>query len=462
MLPVQKERSSRQRFTDPVIVGKDILELLSGAMYVEPLTIYREFVQNAADAIDEAEKQGLYKRSTQPRIDITLDLQNRTVKVRDNGAGIERNSVSRRLTSLGASKKRGKGTRGFRGVGRLAGLAYCQELVFRTKHVNDERVFEMVWDCRRLKELLRDHERDDDLSSILQEIVSVDSVSTKEYPHHFFEIELRQVVRHGSDLLLNEDAISRYLAQVGPVPFSPRFGFSMEIQQLLEQLNIGKSYDIYINGCNTPLVRPFQNDFVAKRGVKNSRATLETFQIPGISEGVDAVGWILHHDYVGALPDHLGIKGLRIRLGNIQIGDANTLQSVFPEPRFNSWAIGEVHILTPRLVPNGRRDDFEQNNHYANLLNHITPKAKAIAKACRNLSRERVLHRKQAASAPNGVNGKKIDWAKAKDFLAKHADKPLNKAHRINLQRLVQNGTTTYAELIRILVDSGATDQPPR
>ena len=38
------------------VVGKDVLELLSTAMYVDPLTIYREYVQNAADAIDEARR----------------------------------------------------------------------------------------------------------------------------------------------------------------------------------------------------------------------------------------------------------------------------------------------------------------------------------------------------------------------------------------------------------------------
>jgi len=60
MLAVPAQRSSRQRFTDMVIVGKDLLELLSSAMYVDPLTIYREFIQNATDAIDEAEEEGMY------------------------------------------------------------------------------------------------------------------------------------------------------------------------------------------------------------------------------------------------------------------------------------------------------------------------------------------------------------------------------------------------------------------
>src|SRR5438093_2570536 len=117
MLAIQKDQIQNARFEERVIVGKDILELLSSAMYVDPLTIYREFVQNAADALDEADKNGLFSGNNRPRIDITLDLQTRTVKIGDNGTGIPRNWTARRLTSLGASHKRGKGARGFRGVG---------------------------------------------------------------------------------------------------------------------------------------------------------------------------------------------------------------------------------------------------------------------------------------------------------------------------------------------------------
>ena len=55
-----------------VIVGKDILELLSSSMYVEPLTIFREYVQNSADAIDEAVDKGILEASA-GRIEIETD-----------------------------------------------------------------------------------------------------------------------------------------------------------------------------------------------------------------------------------------------------------------------------------------------------------------------------------------------------------------------------------------------------
>ncbi len=315
----------------------------------------------------------------------------------------------------------------------------------------------MYWDCKRLKELLRNVEPDADLASILHEIISVEPASVENQAAHFFEVELRQVIRHKNDLLLNEDAISRYLSQVGPVPFSPEFAFGRKIQQFLEEFNAGKVYNIHLNDSRGPIVRPFQTDFEPKKGVENTTADLETFQIPALNDGVDAVGWILHHDYLGALPDHLGIKGLRARVGNIQIGDANTFQSVFPEPRFNSWAIGELHVLTPRIVPNGRRDDFQQNSHYGNLINHLLPKGKIIAKKCRECSAIRARSKQGgiSASAPNSG----FDWAKVKTFLGKHGKKKLSRDHRKRLKKLVAQRGITYETFFSILAKLTIDDE---
>src|SRR5690348_3346947 len=114
-----------------VHVGKDLLELVSSAMYVEPLTAYREYVQNAADSIDEARRCGLLADEA-GRIEISLDQSARVVRIRDNGAAIPGAEVRTRLLALGGSCKRGTDARGFRGVGRLAALGYAQYLTFRS------------------------------------------------------------------------------------------------------------------------------------------------------------------------------------------------------------------------------------------------------------------------------------------------------------------------------------------
>jgi molecular chaperone HtpG len=454
-MAAQTNPQPRARFNQSVVVGKDILELLSSAMYVDPLSIFREYVQNAADSIDEAAELGLYKRGTKPAIKITLNQSLRTATIRDNGAGIPKPQFTRILTGIGGSRKRGTTARGFRGVGRLAGLGYCQYLVMRSKAPDDTHVSCMYWDCKRLKELLRDP-ADLTIDEILHQIVETETQAPDGLPAHFFEVEMRSVIRYKNDLLLNEPALGNYLGQVGPVPFSPSFTFGKEIEEHLAKQNAAKTYTLTLNG--NPLYRPHRDTYEVRPKVHGTFSKLDVFEIQGISSGTDAIGWVLHSDYLGAIPDRHGIKGLRLRSGNIQIGDSRLLDSAFPEARFNAWTVGECHILSAKLVPNARRDDFEQNNHYANLLTHLMPKGKQIARACRDSSAERTRRRQQAAAAKN-VNGNYVDWMKAKNFFSKNATKALTPAHRTGIQNMLKNGPATYSGIIRLILGDHSTEK---
>lgn len=379
-----KQISDKGMHVGQIIIGKDVLELLTSAMYLDPLTIYREYIQNGVDAIDEAVAAELYTGRSEPKIEIFLDPQNRRARIRDNGIGIRRSLFRRRLTSLGASAKRGTRARGFRGVGRLCGLAYCQELVMRTKARDDDVVSELSWDCRHLRELLRDHAFSGDLSEIVNRAASLTSRPYKDFPEHFFEVELVNIPRHKNDLLLNEEAVGRYISQVAPVPFDDKFTFGRRISEFLQEHQIPAGYILLVNAVKT--FRPHTNEFPLWN-LSDRFTDLEPFQIPGIVDGIAAAGWILHHGYHGALPDRLNIRGLRARIGNIQVGSEAIFEHLFPERRFNAWTVGEIHILSDRyLIPNGRRDDFEFNTHYSSFQNHLLPITKKLRRVCREKS----------------------------------------------------------------------------
>jgi hypothetical protein len=85
-------------------------------MYIDPMTVYREYIQNAADAVDLARAQGLLEPDQPGRVDIAVDPAIRTVRIRDNGASLAFRDFGARLTALGGSAKRGTPARGFRGV----------------------------------------------------------------------------------------------------------------------------------------------------------------------------------------------------------------------------------------------------------------------------------------------------------------------------------------------------------
>lgn len=371
---------------DDIVIGKDVLELLTGAMYADPLSIYREYIQNAADAIDEARSAGVYESGSAPMVTINIDRAQRSVTITDNGAGVPNGDFVDRLTAIGGSKKRGAAFRGFRGVGRLSGLGYCQEVVFRSRARGDTRVFEMHWDGRKLREVLRDGAFDGGLVEVVQAIAQKASIARGDYPPHFFQVELRKVARVKNDLLLNEEAVRDYISQVGPVGFHPKFSFGSEIAKHLIKFQVGDSISIELNDGLGQIYRPHCDEFRVTEKQSDRLHSLEFFEVPGSSEGVAAVGWVFHHSYFGALPRKAGIGGIRGRVGNIQVGGVDLFSSLFVEPRFNQWCTGEVHVLTDKLLPNGRRDDFEYSAHYENLRSHLAPRLAALMKICRERS----------------------------------------------------------------------------
>lgn len=380
-----------QDFEDSdVFVGKDVLELLSSSMYVNPLSIYREYVQNATDAIDDAVEMGILRGIDEGLVEINLDHIDRRVVIRDNGTGLSNAEFPTRMLSFGASQKRGTDARGFRGVGRLSGLGYVQQLVFRSRSNGDTEVLEATWDGRLIKQMLASTDSETDLRTIVQKSVALKRLDPKDYPSHFFEVELVKPRRIANDRLLNELEIEDFVGQVCPCPFAPEFSFGAEISELLAPHGTaGRTYNVHINSAETPIRRPHR-DFVEHSNTKKAELrNLKSFEIESLDGEVAAVGWFVHHEYQGAIPVAQGVRGLRARIGNIQVGHDRLFAEIFPEDRFCSWSIGEVHVLDARVVPNGRRDEFENNAHLDNIVAHLRPVGSEVARECRLSSQKR-------------------------------------------------------------------------
>jgi hypothetical protein len=376
-----------------VRVGKDILGLLGAAMYTEPLAIVREYVQNAADSIDSAYTSGILSGKRPGRIEISTDLNGRSLRIRDNGIGIERRNVEDVLVAFGASGKRGTAARGFRGIGRLGGLGFAQRVVFRTRFVGESQTSEIAWDCRSLRAILSDPHERSNLSDVVRSVVSVRALARQDVPEHFFEVELESLARLRNDRLLNPDVLTSYLRQVAPLPFHSSFDYGARIEAFVEEFVPRQRIDISVNGSE-PLSRPHRNSFTVTGNKTDKFSELQLQKFDGLNGGLAAVGWILHHGYRGALKASPEIRGLRARLGDLQVGDEGLFVAAFREPRFNSWVVGELHILDRAIIPNGRRDDFESGAAYSHLLNQLAPVGRILAHRCRTSSLQRAMLRR--------------------------------------------------------------------
>ena len=372
--------------TTAPIVGADLLRLITGGMYGNPLVLYREYLQNASDSIAS---QGL--GSVQVKID---RLRSRIV-ITDDGGGLSPEEAAHRLIDVGRSTKDRIADRGFRGIGRLCGLAFAEQVEFTTRTRATEPVTQVTWSGTALR---APNLTQTDAATAIDECTTIRQVPDGDWPDRFFMVTVDRINRHAASVLLNEDAVRRYIGEVCPVPMPSSFPLANEVREFLDTYASYFVLRVRLNDDDQPVERPFAETIPLNDRYGAVFERLETRVIPGI-DGAEpaAIVWLAHTPYAGSIPSRLGVRGLRARVGNIQIGTDRTFEHLFLEPRFNGWCVGEVHVLDRRLLPNGQRDYFEPGPHLRNIENHLGALALEISRRCRQASSQRNKLRKVGA-----------------------------------------------------------------
>lgn len=351
-------------------------------MYDDPLALFREYLQNAADSAAETPKPG--------RVEIDLDLRLARIRIRDYGPGLTAQQAIDSLVPVGQSTKSAATHRGFRGIGRLADLPFAEAVAFTTRAGNDEPPVRVTWDALRL--------RSDELAEELRvsDCVKVERLRADDVPGQYFEVEVRGVARYAAGSVLNRQRVRDYIAEVCPVPLSADFPFRERAEEHLGDALY--TMEVSVDGKGT-IARPHAGGIEFAGGRTDSFKSVETFEVQKIDrQERAAAGWIAHTSYLGAIPKGSGIRGIRARCGNIQVGGEGVFDHLFKEDRLNRWTVGEVHILDPRILPNGRRDYFEPGPHLRNLENQLGAIFRRLAERCRSTSATRTRERRFAAA----------------------------------------------------------------
>lgn len=425
---------------DNIQIGKYTLESLTTGMYSDPKIIYREYIQNSVDALETAVEMNLVEPQGM-RIDIVIDAEASYISIRDNGTGIPKESAVSTLMNIGSSKKRHTNNRGFRGIGRLGGMSYCDRLIFTTSADGESVKSIISFDCKKLRQLLVPGANEEmDLATVLASVTETKTEDERK-DRHYFTVELIGV--SGFSDLLNIDIAKSYISQVAPLPYRARqFVYATELKKFLSESGYEiEEFPIFVGESSKelePVYKPNRHRYHSDRNKRKNDEILSLETFPVVIDGeLYALGWYGTCNWLGSLSEH-EISGIRVRKGNILIGDNHTLDSIFREARFNSWTQGELFVVTDKLIPNARRDDFEQNEAYYKLIaalqagvgGEIT-KAIREASALRNDNSAKVISEVQQqisdaiVTVAEGFNSS-VDKSRLQDTLAQ-AEETLKK-----------------------------------
>lgn len=342
-------------------IGKDVIESLTLGMYEDSRFIYREYVQNAADQIDKAVRLGLLSSEVPGEIWIQIDRHNRTVTIEDNATGIEASKVAEILRNIAKSTKERGIDKGFRGIGRLGGLGYCDTLIFETSYIGENVKSKMIWDAKELKNIINNRRGKEEATAVIDAVTTLST--EKELPERgYFKVTLKNV---SNEILLDKHIIGDYLRMVAPVPFHPRFIYGAKIYDELRAENISiDEYKIYLN---TDQVFKAHTTTIYEGDEKNKKRVdeitdIQFFQFKTQASELLLWGWYSISDFTKQIPEKGNLaRGIRLRSGNIQIGSEQCLVKLHKEQRGNFYFFGEIHTFHPNLIPNARRDYFLEN-----------------------------------------------------------------------------------------------------
>ena len=360
------------------IFGKNIIEMLMFNMYDECKVIYREYIQNSFDAIQQAVEKGVLPSINDGIVNVNIDNKHKTVTIRDNGTGITLDKASATLLNIAASEKDGYSQAGQYGVGRLVGAGFCSRIVFRTKAKGETVGTEVAINSDRAREIIRDKNNRSDAVSVMAEISSVSQITDKE--EHFFEVILEKI-KEGYDELLNEDNIISYLSAVAPVDYSFQFkniliSQNPEFKKLHSEM---KSVRVSVN--NKQITKKYG---LTVLGTGDEILSLDVYHLKDEDEEL-AWGWYAVTPFTKRIPEMFNEepepnRGIRLRKNNIQIGDAKLLDKHFPESKDNHYFYGEIHIVNPEIVPDSTRQGLATTHEAIRLYELLHEKFAELRK----------------------------------------------------------------------------------
>ncbi len=365
-------------------VGLRLLETLTSALYDDPIILFREYVQNSVDAYNKTISTSSDKEFDEFHVAIDIDRDGKSITIRDNGYGIDNSQFDEIMTSIGASDKRQSNNQiGFRGIGRLSAMPFCEKLIFTNKCENSNKIQVFQWQGNKFQQLLN-QESEIELNQAMSEITDnyekdyEDAISD-----HFFKVE---IINYNIEIveLVKQDDLKYRLSMMLPLRYDPKFEQQKDILEYYKQF-MGYSLDRYaftVKLDGEEMYKPYNETNILESGINFWDLRYRSKEKNGIPDKIGIL-WFTFNRKVTANPVNEPY-GILVRSKNMLMGDNNSLADALFRSKSDEYVAtfreltqtlqgvyGEMLIDSPRLNDNARRDWFKIDDSSIELRNII-------------------------------------------------------------------------------------------
>lgn len=323
-----------------------VLEALTKGLYPDKRHVLREFVQNAFDGLLELRRVDK-KAQLNP---IELRIEPPSILIYDEGIGMSE-QLMRQYRYIGFSQKDPVQTVGFRGIGKMAGVAVAKRIIATSSRRGVPKRYEVVIDADGMFEVLK-KQRNPALNELLGRFSEVKEKAERK-DAHYTAVELQEI-RPDSESLYDFDDIRDYLRRTVPVPFDPACAYAAEVGARMRSY-VRDFFECELSLNGSQLFKPYPAKVLPPQFIP-------VFESDEDGSSLVAYCWYVKNADKGQI-DPKELSGLRYRLKNFAVGDPalprRDLWASTPERAF--YFYGELHLLDSELVPTADRTDFEDN-----------------------------------------------------------------------------------------------------
>lgn len=343
--------------------GKKLLKICMGDIYPNPMVVYREYVQNSCDSLQEAEKNSLLNKSQKL---VSIKIESNNITIHDRGIGVKADEVISRLIDLSFSQKNGASI-GRYGIGRLTGAKYCDELVFETSAFGEDKKSIVHFDAKKARSII-DSEEEMECTDVV-DLVTTCYIADEKADDHYFRVTMKNVFESH---LLDVDGAKQYLSETVPVDFSKEFKDYLLNEAFEENTEFRDLYN-EMPCCNVSLNGVFIKKLYKPKVINSTHqeekiGKIRFFKLEDEDELL-AWGWYAMTVTAKQFTSSIPFRKIRLRQLNMAVGDMAYFDNLYKKDADAPYFIGEIYATHVQIEPTTGREGLVDNK-YKKIFEH--------------------------------------------------------------------------------------------